>query len=107
MSNLRPIADPDAIAGAILACDALGLAGSSEMAGFARVSLARELVLRIAAAKATLQGLADSTRGRDMDAIEEARWDAAEAEEETCRAQLKTLISERLGVCADDLWSVL
>jgi hypothetical protein len=109
MSNLRPITEPDKIATAIMASDALGLAGSSTMAGSLRVTFARELVGRINKASAALDRLGEKAHANsgNLSPVDDQLWSSYESQIETSRATLQSLVAELLGVTAQELVAAL
>jgi hypothetical protein len=98
--------NPGAIASAIDAIDALGLAGSSAMTGFVQMAAAQTLVARIRTAQSVLMRLYSPNAAALTDA-EHRECDAMEALIDEGRRELRRLIANRIGVGFDDLEDVL
>jgi len=102
-----PRVDADAIAAVLIANDELGLAGSAVMRTFVQMTAAQQLVARIKVAIGTRDRLYTAGSIRELNRVQDAQLDDAEAEIDTCRGQLRGLIAERIGVSFDDLETVL
>jgi hypothetical protein len=102
-----PRVDADAIAAVLLANDELGLAGSAVMRTFVQMTAAQQLVARIKVAITTRDRLYTAGSIRELNRVQDAQLDDAEAEIDTCRGQLRGLIADRIGVSFDDLETVL
>lgn len=107
-----PRVDADAIAAVLIANDELGRmfqdgAGSAVMRTFVQMTAAQQLVARIKVAIGTRDRLYTLGSARELNRVQDAQLDDAEAEIDTCRGQLRGLIAERIGVSFDDLETVL